>query len=89
VRPLRTVGERRESWRGDEYVVRAVTGAGAAKAYRCPGCDQQIRPGVPHIVVWPEHHDDASDRRHWHTACWTARDRRTPGVQRSRSAPRY
>jgi hypothetical protein len=87
-RPLSTVGERREDWRGDEYVVRSVTGA-AAKAYRCPGCDQEISAGVPHVVVWPLHHEDASDRRHWHIPCWAARDRRGPGVQRTRSAPRY
>jgi hypothetical protein len=88
-RPLTTVGERREVWLGEEFVVRSVTGAGAGKVYRCPGCDQEIRQGVPHIVAWPDHHDDASERRHWHTACWNARDRRAPGVQRSRSAPRY
>ncbi|HJQ43937.1 MAG TPA: hypothetical protein VJ831_12690 [Jatrophihabitantaceae bacterium] len=84
-----TVGERHETWRGDDYVVRAVTAAGASKVYRCPGCDQEIRRGVPHVVVWPEHHDDADERRHWHTACWAARDRRGPAVQRTRNAPRY
>ncbi|HEY8827961.1 MAG TPA: hypothetical protein VIM17_09405, partial [Jatrophihabitantaceae bacterium] len=50
-RPLSTVGERRDDWRGEEYVVRGVTSLGAAKAYRCPGCDQEIRPGLPHLVV--------------------------------------
>jgi hypothetical protein len=89
VRPFTTVGERREDWRGETYVVRSVTGAGASKVYRCPGCDQEIRRGVPHVVVWPEHHDDADERRHWHTACWSARERRSPGVQRTRNAPRY
>lgn len=86
---MTTVGERHEQWLGEQYVVRSVTGAGAAKFYRCPGCDQEIRPRVAHIVAWPEHDDDAGGRRHWHTACWNARDRRAPGVQRSRSAPRY
>ena len=86
---LGTVGERRESYRGEEYVVRSVTGSGATKTYRCPGCDQEVRPGVPHIVAWPEHHPDADERRHWHTGCWRARERRAPGVQRTRSAPRY
>jgi hypothetical protein len=84
-----TVGERREEWRGEEYVVRGVTALGAAKAYRCPGCDQEIRAGLPHLVVWPAFDAAASDRRHWHSTCWAARDRRAPGVQRSRSAPRY
>jgi hypothetical protein len=78
-----------EQWRGEDYVVRGVTGSGATKAYRCPGCDQEVRIGVPHVVAWPAHDSDASDRRHWHTACWAARDRRTPGVLRSRSAPRF
>jgi hypothetical protein len=88
-RPLSTVGERRADWRGEEYVIRGVTALGAAKAYRCPGCDQEIRPGQPHLVVWPAFDAAASDRRHWHSSCWAARDQRAPGVQRSRSAPRY
>jgi hypothetical protein len=88
-RPLTTVGERREDWRGEEYVIRGVTALGAAKAYRCPGCDQEIRTGLPHLVVWPACDAAASDRRHWHSTCWAARERRAPGVQRSRSAPRY
>jgi hypothetical protein len=88
VRPVPS-GERRETWRGEDYVVRSVTGAAAAKSYRCPGCDQEIRPGQPHLVTWPAHDSDASDRRHWHTPCWAARERRGPGVQRGRSAPRH
>jgi hypothetical protein len=86
---LRTFGERREQWRGEDYAVRSVSAAGAVKAYRCPGCDQELRPGVPHLVAWPEHDTDATHRSHWHTVCWGARDRRAPGVQRGRSAPRY
>ena len=31
----------------------AVPGAASAKAYRCPGCDQEIVPGTPHIVASP------------------------------------
>jgi hypothetical protein len=68
--------ERRDVWRGEEYIVRAVTGSN--KQYRCPGCDQLIRAGTPHVVVWPAHDAEASDRRHWHTSCWSARDRRSP-----------
>ncbi|HEY7046756.1 MAG TPA: hypothetical protein VH373_06010 [Jatrophihabitantaceae bacterium] len=68
--------ERRDDWRGVEYVVRMV--AGSDKQYRCPGCDQLIRPGMPHVVVWPADDADAADRRHWHTSCWAARDRRAP-----------
>lgn len=89
-RPLTVLGERRELWRGEEYAVRAVTGqAGGDKLYRCPGCDQLVRNGVPHVVAWPAEDADAGDRRHWHSACWTARERRAPGTQRGRSAPRY
>ncbi|WP_231988178.1 hypothetical protein [Nakamurella panacisegetis] len=54
-----------------------MTGAAAVKAYRCPGCQQLIPPGTPHLVVWPEWVADdvggVSDRRHWHTACWQRR----------------
>jgi hypothetical protein len=81
--------ERREQWRGEDYLVRPVSGSAGQKTYRCPGCDQVIRPGTAHVVVWPADDAQASDRRHWHPACWAARDRRGPGVQRSRSAPRY
>ncbi len=52
--------------------VRAVTGD---KAYRCPGCDHEIRRGVAHLVVVPD--DDPDDRRHWHTECWRRELRRT------------
>ncbi|MBE7186899.1 hypothetical protein [Jatrophihabitans endophyticus] len=82
-------GERHEQFGGETYAVRSVTGAGGTKTYRCPGCDHEVRPGVPHVVAWPAHHLEATDRRHWHTPCWTARESRAPGVRRSRSAPRY
>ena len=75
----------------DGWVVRQVTGSAATRAYRCPGCDHEIRPATPHVVAWPrlrgaEQYDAEGDpldddaglaeRRHWHTACWRARDRR-------------
>jgi len=51
--------------------------ASGLKTYRCPGCDQEIRPGTPHVVAWPgDERGDLTDRRHWHTGCWAARDRR-------------
>jgi len=73
--------------RGDEWVVRRLTGSSSTKTYRCPGCDQEIRVGTPHVVTWPAYArdsdldpwdtDSAADlRRHWHTACWRARNRR-------------
>lgn len=58
--------------------MRSVAGAGAVKAYRCPGCVQLIPPGTPHVVVWPAADADAADRRHWHRTCWDARERRGP-----------
>lgn len=80
--------ERTEVWRGEDWVVRQVGGGAAVKHYRCPGCDQEIPPGLPHVVTWPQY-GDVDDRRHWHRACWNARDRRSARVRRSRDAPRY
>lgn len=76
-----------QSWPDGDWVVRYVTGSAATKPYRCPGCDQEIRPATPHAVAWPEGALD--DRRHWHTACWRARDRRRVKVHRSKNAPRH
>jgi hypothetical protein len=60
--------------------VRTVPGDAAQKTDRCPGCDQEIRPGVGHVVAWPtQGWGDLDDRRHWHTSCWRARDRRRTG----------
>jgi hypothetical protein len=57
---------------GRRYAVRAISGSAASKTYRCPGCNQEIRPGTAHVVVWPvDGPDDGSEeRRHWHTGCW-------------------
>ena len=70
-----------------DWVVRRLTGAASGKSYRCPGCDQEIRPATPHLVTWPAYPrdsdldawdtDSAADlRRHWHTTCWSARGHR-------------
>jgi hypothetical protein len=71
-----------ESWGYEQWRVRQIPGSTAAKSYRCPGCDQEIPPGVPHLVVWPIETIDGSAgesaRRHWHAGCWRARDRRRP-----------
>jgi len=69
------------------HVVRSVSGAGHGKGYRCPGCDQLMPGAQPHVVAWPEGRPD--DRRHWHTACWSARGRRGANLHRGRNAPRY
>jgi len=60
------------------WIVRSVAGATATKAYRCPGCQQVITPGTPHVVVWPAipsllSESGLEERRHWHTACWQRR----------------
>ncbi|MGH3263089.1 MAG: hypothetical protein ACRDNS_13950 [Trebonia sp.] len=70
-----------ERYGGEDYQVRNVTGSAATKPYRCPGCQQPIRPATPHVVAWPVlpsllSSSGVEERRHWHTACWAARDRR-------------
>src|SRR5215472_17101314 len=66
-----------ESWPDGDWVVRPGTGAATVKAYRCPGCDQEIVPGTPHVVAWPaDQVVGVEERRHWHTACWQHRLRR-------------
>lgn len=78
-----------EEWRGEDYVVRRITGSASTKPYRCPGCDQEIRPATPHVVAWPAGDEAAAGhRRHWHAACWRARDRRTARPTRSRPGSR-
>ncbi|WTW97362.1 ATP/GTP-binding protein [Streptomycetaceae bacterium NBC_01309] len=76
--------ESRESDRDGEWIVRPVSGAAAAKTYRCPGCDHEIPAGVPHVVAWrADGLGTVDDRRHWHRACWNNRGnrhlRRRPG----------
>ena len=70
-----------ESYDGEDYVVRRVTGSAATKPYRCPGCRQAIRPATPHTVAWPVvgsmfSESGLDERRHWHNACWGARHSR-------------
>lgn len=65
---------------GYDYDVKAVAASNAVKTYRCPGCDQEIRPATPHVVVWPADMGESAvdDRRHWHTPCWSNRSTRGP-----------
>jgi hypothetical protein len=71
--------ERRESGPDGEWFVRPVNGGASSKAYRCPGCQQEIPAGVSHVVAWPaDGMLDVSDRRHWHTPCWRSRTSRRP-----------
>jgi len=84
VSPAPLAIERREEWHGVDYAVRPLSGASSTKTYRCPGCEQEIRPATPHVVVWPTNDLDAGERRHWHTGCWNARDRRSARNRRLR-----
>ncbi len=64
-----------------EWLVRPVPGTSATKDYLCPGCRQQIPAGTAHVVAWPAEEPigafgGVEDRRHWHRACWSARNRR-------------
>jgi len=67
-----------EAWRGGHWRMRHIPGGAATKAYRCPGCDHEIQPGTPHVVVWPEDGaaGEVAERRHWHTGCWRRSRRR-------------
>lgn len=61
--------------RGRVYVVKQVSGERAVKTYTCPGCQHDVRPGMPHVVAWPDspplgYESGLDVRRHWHTACW-------------------
>jgi hypothetical protein len=71
--PARGGWVRREAGPDDdaEWIVRSVSGSAATKAYRCPGCSQEIATGTPHVVAWPADEPEGSvERRHWHTGCW-------------------
>jgi len=69
-----------------EWVVQRVRGS--EREYRCPGCDQLVATGTPHVVAWRSDgwRDGLEDRRHWHGACFDARSRRGP--TRRGGAPR-
>lgn len=65
---------------GQLWSIRHVQGTDSGREFRCPGCQQQIAAATPHTVVWPQEAMQGLDnRRHWHTTCWAARDRRRPG----------
>lgn len=52
--PMGSSLRRVESYRGEDWVVQTVAGS-PGRYYRCPGCDQEIPPGVGHVVAWPDH----------------------------------
>lgn len=53
---------------GETMLVRKMGSSAARKFYICPGCNQNIPPGLAHTVAWAEGRED--DRRHWHDPCW-------------------
>jgi hypothetical protein len=77
--PDRARGGVRHVSAGDgEWAVRRL--AGSDKTYRCPGCNQDIRPGTPHVVAWEldgvgGEAAGLDARRHWHSSCWERRSR--------------
>jgi hypothetical protein len=88
-KPLPDLVEQVESWLDGDWMVRPVSGAAATKAYRCPGCDQEIPAGTPHVVAWPAEQPfginaGVGDRRHWHRPCWRRRLERRPARRAGR-----
>lgn len=78
-------GRETHQTRDGEFLVRNIPGAAARKAYRCPGCQQQIAIGTPHLVVWPAQDPSwietaAESRRHWHQSCWSRKTKGGPGA---------
>ncbi|MDF8265147.1 hypothetical protein [Luteipulveratus flavus] len=72
-------GVRTESYAGGRWNVRQLRGGVEDRGYTCPGCQQRLSARTAHVVVWPaDGLGDVEDRRHWHTACWSARERRPP-----------
>ena len=63
------------SWsNGEVYLVRQIGSSAAKKFYVCPRCNQNIPPGVAHVVAWPRDTGGrGDDRRHWHKHCWKKR----------------
>lgn len=70
----------RVRWAGQVWAARQVRPNDTGRVYRCPGCQGEVGADVAHTVVWPaESMNQVDNRRHWHTVCWAARDRRRPG----------
>ena len=63
------------SWtNGEPFIMRHIGSSAAQKYYVCPSCNQNIPPGVAHIVAWPRDSGrQGDDRRHWHRHCWERR----------------
>lgn len=75
VENLTFAARRTEVKRGGSWVVQPISATNAVKTYVCPGCGNEIEPGVAHIAAWREDGilgdaADLADRRHWHDHCW-------------------
>lgn len=73
--------QRYEEHSDGEWIVRQVSGTASERSYRCPGCQQEVAAGTPHVVAWPAQvvvGEGLEQRRHWHTSCWRSRERRGP-----------
>lgn len=67
-------------WAGQVFAHRQVRGNDSGRSFVCPGCQQQVGAHQPHTVAWPVGGmQEIENRRHWHTVCWNARERRRPG----------
>ena len=58
---------------GEDWTVQRIRSGD--KAYRCPGCNQMITAGTPHVVAWANDSMFGAEaalaqRRHWHNNCW-------------------
>lgn len=77
---LRQGGPGEVHYAGQVWAVRQVRANDSGRSYLCPGCQQQVSAGTPHVVAWPTGSmQELENRRHWHAACWSARERRRPG----------
>ena len=69
-----TGGRTTQERNGEEWTVQTIRSSD--KAYRCPGCHQEIPAGTAHVVAWANDslfgaQAALADRRHWHNRCWT------------------
>ena len=67
-------------FQGQAWAARQVRGNDSGRRYLCPGCLQELSAATAHTVAWPTAGmHGVENRRHWHTTCWSARERRRPG----------
>ncbi|MFX0538041.1 hypothetical protein ACQBAT_03565 [Ornithinimicrobium sp. Y1847] len=68
------------TYAGQVWGVRQVRPNDSGRVYRCPGCQGEVGADSAHTVAWPiASMQTVENRRHWHSPCWAARERRRPG----------